>query len=145
MPKQTIFLGADHAGYALKERTKAWLSSHGFDVRDLSPRLRAGDDYPKHGFAVARRVAKTKGSRGVLVCGSGVGVSIAANRIKGARAFDAYDTRTVKLAREHNDANIIALSGWHTPAAKAKKLVRIFLSTKFSAAQRHLRRVKQLG
>ena len=111
----------------------------------LSPTFVAGDDYPSHGFRVARHVAKTKDARGILVCGSGVGVSIAANQIKGARAFDAFDARTTKLAREHNDANIIALSGWHLPAAKAKHLVDLFLKTKFSGATRHHRRVKQLG
>lgn len=145
MPEHVIFMGADHAGYALKERLKEWLTSRGRTVADLSPRFRTGDDYPKHGFAVARAVAKTKGARGILVCGSGVGVAIAANRVKGARAFDAFDTRTTKLAREHNDANVIALSGWHLPFTVAKRLVETFLKTKPSAAARHRRRIKQLG
>lgn len=162
MTKLRIYLGADHAGFALKEKLKTWLTAgrdtsrpynngrsamagRPYAIIDLSPRFRAGDDYPKHGFAVARRVAKTPGSRGVLVCGSGVGVAIAANRVKGARTFDAYDERAVKHAREHNDANVIALSGWHTPLSKAKKLVGIFLKTKFSSAARHHRRVRQLG
>jgi ribose 5-phosphate isomerase B len=72
-------------------------------------------------------------------------VAIAANRHKGARAFDAFDEQTVKLAREHNDANIIALSGWHLTATEAQKLLKIFFATKASTAERHKRRVKQLG
>jgi len=81
----------------------------------------------------------------VLVCGSGIGVSIAANRVSGVRAFDAYDEKTVRLAREHNDANVIALSGWKQTRKESTKLLDIFLKTKFSSAKRHHRRVKQLG
>lgn len=145
MPEPVIFIGADHAGFALKERLKAWLVGRGRNVEDLSPAFEHGDDYPAHGFRVARRVARTKGARGVLVCGSGVGVAIAANRVKGVRAFDAFDARTTKLAREHNDANVIALSGWHLAFADAKRLVGLFLKTNASAAARHRRRVRQLG
>lgn len=144
MTKPVIFIGADHAGFALKEHLKKKLDAKKYTLVDLSPTFKAGDDYPKHGFRVARHVAKMKDARGILVCGSGVGVSIAANRVKGARAFDAYDGRTTKLAREHNDANIIALSGWHQNATTAKKMVDLFLKTKFSSAPRHHRRVKQL-
>lgn len=145
MPSRTIFLGADHAGFKLKESLKPWLTKQGFDVLDLSPAYADGDDYPIHGLKVGLAVAKTDGSAGILSCGSGVGISVAANRVKGARAFDAFDDKTTKLAREHNDANIIALSGWHTSPAKAKKLITTFLKTKFSKESRHHRRVKQLG
>lgn len=141
----TIYLGADHAGYRLKEKVKARLIADGHRVRDLSPTFKDGDDYPVPARAVATRVAKNKGSRGVLVCGSGVGMAIGANRVKGIRAFDAFDEKTVKLAREHNDANVIALSGWHLNASKAEKLLGIFFKTRSSSASRHRRRVKQLG
>jgi ribose 5-phosphate isomerase B len=149
MPKPVIFIGADHAGFALKEEIKKLFGTGGFKTRpytvvDLSPKFVAGDDYPKHGFRVARHVAKTKEARGILVCGSGVGISIAANRVKGARAFDAYDSRTTKLAREENNVNIISLSGWHQTTEKAMTLVKLFMKTKFSNAQRHHRRVKEL-
>jgi ribose 5-phosphate isomerase B len=145
MTSMTIYLGADHAGFALKEKVKAHLLDEGFEIYDLSPTFRDGDDYPLPAHSVATHVSKDKGSRGVLVCGSGVGVTIGANRVKNIRAFDAFDETTVKFAREHNDANVIALSGWHTPATKAKKFLATFFKTKFSSSSRHHRRVKQLG
>lgn len=145
MNKQAIFLGADHAGFALKEQLKRALLHDGRNVRDLSPRYAEDDDYPKHALAVARTVTKGKGSRGILVCGSGLGMVMAANRVKGARAFEASDQRTVRLAREHNDANIVALSAWRQDLPAAKKLVDDFLKTKFSGAERHKRRIKQMG
>lgn len=145
MPTRTLFLGADHAGFELKESLKPWLHTLNVEICDLSPRFEKGDDYPMHGMKVALAVTKTKNSLGILVCGSGVGISIAANRVKGARAFDAFDAKTVALAREHNDANIIALSGWHHSLAKAKSLISLFLKTEFSKEPRHKKRVKQLG
>jgi ribose 5-phosphate isomerase B len=141
---QTIYLGADHAGFGLKEEIKKLFGTK-IHVEDLSPVFTDEDDYPEIAFAVAKKVSKTKGSRGILVCGSGVGVSIAANRMKGVRAFDAFDEETVKLAREHNDANVIALSGWRLDAKRAKQFIDLFLKTKHSSATRHHRRVKQLG
>ncbi len=145
MSSRILFLGADHAGFALKESLKPWLQKLGYQVRDVSPVFTEGDDYPVHGLKLGLAVAKHKGSRGILACGSGVGISIAANRVNGARAFDAFDAKTTKLAREHNDANIIALSGWHLSPAKARSLITLFLKTPFSTATRHHRRVKQLG
>lgn len=141
----TVYIGADHAGFRLKEQVKAKLLDDGYEVYDLSRNFKEGDDYPLPAHAVAMHVAKDKGSRGVLVCGSGVGVSIAANRVKHVRAFDAFDEKTAKLAREHNDANVIALSGWHLNFPKTKKILNVFFKTKFSSAERHHRRVKQLG
>ncbi len=140
----TIFLGADHAGFALKKKIAPHLTKRGMIVVDLSPRFVPNDDYPKIARRVAKHVAKTKNARGILVCGSGVGVSIAANRMKGIRAFDAYDAETTKLAREDNDANVIAFSGWRQSARDVTKLLDLFLETKFSTATRHGRRVKQL-
>ncbi len=140
----TIFLGADHAGFALKEKIAPLLRRRDGNVIDLSPAFHTGDDYPKIAARVARHVAKTKDARGVLVCGSGVGVVIAANRISGVRAFDASDANTTRLAREHTDANVIAFSGWRQSARDAAKLLDLFLTTKFSTATRHQRRIKQL-
>lgn len=145
MPPSLIYLGADHAGFSLKEQLEPWLLDQGYCVEDLSPTYNARDDYPEIGFKVARAVAKDPASMGVLICGSGVGVAIAANRIKGARAFDAHTAKEAALAREHNDANIITLSGWHVNAKNAKALLKIFLTTPFSKAVRHHRRVTQLG
>ncbi|MCI0479516.1 RpiB/LacA/LacB family sugar-phosphate isomerase [Candidatus Uhrbacteria bacterium] len=145
MHQTTIHLGADHAGFALKEKVKADLMRRGFDVRDATPRFKDGDDYPLVGTKVAKAVATDPKARGILVCGSGVGVAIAANRVKGARAVDGHSPAEVKLAREHNDANVLTLSGWSLKPATAAKLVDAFLSTPFSTAVRHRRRVKQLG
>ena len=145
MPHPVIFVGADHAGYPLKEQLMPWLEAQRLTIVDLSPNLVEGDDYPAHALRVARHVAKTPGARGILVCGSGVGVTIAANRVKKVRAFDAYDERTTKLAREHNDANVIALSGWHQDVDQAEQLLKTFFTTKASRSSRHVRRVAQLG
>ena len=145
MIQPTLFLGADHAGYQLKESIKSWLIKTGHIVKDLSPTFDKDDDYPAHGKRVANAVVKTTNGFGILVCGSGVGISIAANRVKGARAFDAYDEHITKLAREHTDANIITLSGWYTSNTQAHTLIGLFLRTQFSTEKRHARRVKQLG
>lgn len=138
-------MGADHAGFELKEQLKQRLEAAGRDVYDVTPTFVEGDDYPPIGRKVAQWVVKTPDARGILVCGSGVGISMAANRIKGARAFVAYDERTTKLAREEDNANIISLSGWHQSIDEVRKLVDLFLKTKFSSAKRHHRRVEQLG
>jgi len=144
MTTQTIVLGADHAGFTLKEKVRRELLRRGCDVHDATPRFKAGDDYPLAGRKVAKLVAKDKKSRGIIVCGSGVGVAIAANRIKGIRAMDGHAPAEVKLAREHNDVNVLTLSGWKMSAIAAMKLVDAFLKTPFSNAARHRRRVKQL-
>lgn len=145
MSKPTIFIGADHAGFRLKEALLPHLRHCAFRVIDLTPAFCPGDDYPLIARRVARAVVKTAHARGVLICGSGVGVAVAANRIKGVRAFDAYDAQTTQLARAHNDANVIALSGWRQSTGEARKLLDLFLKTHFSAAVRHRRRVKQLS
>jgi ribose 5-phosphate isomerase B len=141
----TLYLGADHAGWKLKEALKPKLLALGCRVQDLTPLYMPGDDYPWIGEVVAKKVSKTAQSRGVLVCGSGVGVAIAANRVKGARAVEGYDPKQVALAREHNDVNVLTLGGWKTTVATAMKLIKPFLTTKASTATRHRRRIKQLG
>lgn len=140
-----LYLGADHAGFQLKEQLKRELTSRRMDYEDLSPVFVPDDDYPKHAKRVAAALKKDSTGRGILVCGSGVGVSIAANRIKGIRAFDAHGVAETKLAREHNDVNVISLSGWRLDVKEAMQLVQTFLKTPFSKAARHHRRIKQLG
>ncbi len=144
MLRGTIFLGADHAGFKLKEKLKPYLLQHATRVVDLTPSLHPADDYPLIGRRVAQAVAKTNTARGVLICGSGVGVTIAANRVHGARAFVAHDAPTTRLARRDDDVNLVAFSGWLETAAEAKRYLDIFFKTKFSTAARHRRRVKQL-
>lgn len=144
MSSTPLFIGADHAGFELKEQIKVFLPNNVF-IEDVSPVFKDGDDYPDVATKLAKQVAKHAGSKGILVCGSGVGVSIAANRVKKVRAFDAHTAEEVKLAREHNDVNVMSLSGWTLKPAKAKILVETFLQTKASKEKRHVRRVEKLG
>jgi ribose 5-phosphate isomerase B len=141
----TLYLGADHAGWKLKEALKPKLRKLGISIQDLTPAFMPGDDYPWIAESVAKKVVKQKTSMGLLLCGSGVGMAIAANRIKGARAVEGYAVHQVKLSRQHNDANVLTVGNWHTKPADALKLIKAFLSTKASTAERHKRRVKQLG
>jgi ribose 5-phosphate isomerase B len=106
--------------------------------------LQEGDDYPAPGFAVAKAVAADPSARGILVCGSGVGVAIAANRVPHARAVVAHDEEEAALARRHNDANILALSGRSQAAADALPIIRRFLGTAPDPDERHHRRIRQL-
>lgn len=141
---KTIIIGADHAGFKLKERMKDELVRLKYKVEDVSPKFKKADDYPPIGAKVARRVVKTK-SRGILICGSGVGMTIAANRIKGARAVLGHDSKEIERARIDDDVNILVLSGWKTTLAMAMGMFKKFMKAKTSMMPRHRRRVKQLG
>lgn len=138
-----IIVGSDHAGFKLKEKLKSFLGRKGYDVEDYGTHSEEPVDYPDIAFRVARGIKN--GRRGILVCGSGVGVSIAANRIKGVRAALADSLKTAKLSREHNDANVLCLSGRMLSQKGAEKITEAFLTTKFSNAARHIRRVRKLG
>ena len=146
-----IYLGADHAGFKLKEKIKVWLVTNKIAYEDLGNfKLEKTDDYPDYAKKVAKEVVRNN-SLGVLVCGSAEGMCIAANKIKGARAVNPHTSLLAKLSREHNDANIICLSGGGTikpipgtSFSNAKKMLEIFLNTKFSKAIRHKRRVNKI-
>ena len=141
----TLYLGADHAGWKLKEALKPALQRMDVVVRDLSPTFNAGDDYPKVAMAAAKSVARNKALRGVLFCGSGVGMAIAANRMKGVRAMDAASIPQVKLARAHDDVNVLTVGALSVSPSEALRLINAFLAAPASKAARHRRRVKQLG
>lgn len=145
MPHPPLFLAADHNGFPLKEQLVPKLRALGLDVTDLSPALVKNDDYPLAARALVTKMKKAPNARGILVCGSGVGMAIAANRAKGIRAFTAHSEEETKLARNDNDANVIALSGWNMTGEDALRHIQIFLKTPFSKAARHHRRVEQLG
>ena len=140
-----VFLGSDHAGFEAKEAIKHYFARKGIAFEDISPVKYEGDDYPAPSFAVATAVANTAHARGILVCGSGEGVAIAANKVRGIRAVAAYDRYSAKMSRLHNDANVLALSGWHFSPAKLKSLVSVWLTTEFSREKRHLRRIKEIA
>lgn len=146
MPHKTIiYLGADHAGFVLKEAVKAQsVKRKAQSMMDLSPVKIEGDDYPLAAKKVAMAVTQDKNAIGLLFCGTGHGMDIAANRFQGVRAIVARTEKDAKLAREHNHANVLVLGGWVTKPALAKKIIATFLKTKPSKEKRHVRRVKQL-
>lgn len=139
-----IYLGADHAGFPLKEKIKRWLHKNNVSYEDLGNlKLEPTDDYPDFAESVAKSTIKHK-SFGILLCGSSQGVCVAANKIKGIRAITPFSLKESRLAREHLDANIICLSGWHTHFHKATRMIEIFLTTPFSNAPRHVRRLAKI-
>ncbi|MBW2992264.1 ribose 5-phosphate isomerase B [Candidatus Woesearchaeota archaeon] len=137
-----IIIGADHAGFGMKEYIKKHLKN--FEVVDVSPKTKEGDDYPDYAKKVAKKVARNKDSKGILICGTGVGMCIAANRFKGIRAALVLDEFTAKKSRSSNDANIACLRGWNFSKEKALRLVKLFLKTPFDNKARRNRRVKKL-
>lgn len=140
-----VVIGADHAGFALKETLKAYLVEAGFDLVDLGAHAYdRTDDYPDFSVAVAEAVVTEKDARGILVCGSGVGACIAANKISGARACLCHDIYSAVQGVEHDDMNILCLGGLIVGAELAKKLVLGFLNAEFIDEGRYLRRVKKV-
>ncbi|MGQ9629925.1 MAG: ribose 5-phosphate isomerase B [bacterium] len=140
-----IALGSDHGGFELKEKIKELLRELGHDYVDYGTDNPASVDYPDYGEAVAKAVAEGKHDRGILICGTGIGMSIVANKVPGIRAALCYDLFGVKMAREHNDANILTMGGRMTGVDLAKEIVRTFLSTPFSGGERHRRRVDKIS
>jgi ribose 5-phosphate isomerase B len=143
-PGDTIAVASDHAGYELKTALAGDLKEMGFKVLDLGTNGPASVDYPDFGKALGEAVAGHKAGAGVAVCGSGIGISIAANRIPGVRAALVQDPETAALSREHNDANVLALGARKTSLAEARALLKVFLATPF-AGGRHAGRVAKLG
>ncbi len=138
-----ISLGSDHAGYNLKEDIKKYLSKKKIRVIDLGPKTNKSVDYPDYAKRVARHVSSKKTNLGILVCGSGTGMAMSANKFKKIRAAVCYNSSSTRLSRRHNNANILALGSRLTKKNIALKLINIFLSTKFDGG-RHLRRVKKV-
>ncbi len=139
-----IYLGSDHAGFKLKEKIKHWLGKHDIAYEDLgSILLDPNDDYPDYAEKVARKVVRNK-SLGILFCGSAQGMCITANKIKGARAVIPLSLKEARLSREHNDANILCLSGWYAHFHQATRIVGKFLTSLPSKEPRHLRRINKI-
>ncbi len=141
-----VFLGADHRGFELKEKMKEWLKDHGYAVEDLGAHhLDPEDDYPDFAFAVAEKVAESPAEhRGILFCGSGVGMDVAANKFKNIRATVAWNRGSAEHARSHDDANVVSLAADWTPPDVAGEIVRAFLETPFSGEERHVRRLEKI-
>ena len=138
-----IALASDHAGYAEKERLKPLLGELGLEVEDLGTVSEESVDYPDYARRVAERVARGEVQQGVLVCGSGTGMAIAANKVQGVRAAVAWSEETARLARQHNDANVLALGARTTPPEEIPKIVRAWFSTAFDGG-RHSGRVEKI-
>lgn len=144
MTPKKIAIGSDHAGFDAKEKAKGELSALGLEVIDKGTDSLDSVDYPDFGAAVARAVATGEVDRGVLICGSGIGVSIAANKIPGARAALCWNEETARLARQHNDANVLCFGGRFVAPEEAARMVRVFLETDF-AGGRHAERIEKLA
>lgn len=137
-----IYIGADHAGFKMKEELQSWLKSEfGSDVIDIGTFDELPVDYPIVAREVSEKVFENPGARGILVCGSGQGMCISANKHKGVRAGLAESEERARAAREHNDINVLCLGSRFTDIEIAKKIVKIFLSTEFSKEERHQKRV----
>ena len=138
-----IFISSDHAGFKLKETIKDYLRNKKVKIEDLGPKDDSSVDYPDYAHKVARKVKSRKSNVGILVCGSGTGMNIAANKHKNIRAAQCFNLKSTKLSRLHNDANIITLGSRLITKKNALKFVSVFLNTKFEGG-RHLRRVKKI-
>ncbi len=138
-----ISIGADHAGFLLKERLRQWLTDQGHEVVDRGTSSQDSCDYPDFAAAVARDVAEGRAERGVLVCWTGVGMAIAANKVCGVRAAPGVWPEQVRLSRAHNDANVITFGARFTDAEAAEALLELFLATPFDGG-RHARRVGKI-
>ena len=138
-----IAVGSDHAGFGLKEAVRPLLEAAGHEVVDVGTDSEESTDYPLHAEAAAKLVAEGEAERAVIVCGSGVGVSIVANKIDGVRAVNAHDPDEAEMSRRHNDANVLTLAGRRLSAEEAGPIVERFLATEFEGG-RHQRRVDQI-
>ena len=138
-----IIIGSDHGGFGLKEKIKKHLSSKDIETEDVGTDSNESCDYPDFGAKVAKKVQE--GGLGILVCGTGLGMSMTANKFKGIRAALCHDEYTAKMAREHNNANILCLGGRTTKEDEAKKIVDTFLSTEPSKEERHVKRVNKIS
>jgi ribose 5-phosphate isomerase B len=139
-----IRIGSDHAGFELKELVRTHLQAQGHDVTDEGPTSTDSVDYPVYAGRVARAVASGEADFGVLVCGTGLGMGIAANKIHGVRAVQISDPEFARMARMHNDANVVTLAGRYTDIATAERIVDTFLNTAFEGG-RHQRRLTQIA
>jgi ribose 5-phosphate isomerase B len=141
--KPRIALAADHAGYHIKETIREFLETAGYPVDDLGTWSEESVDYPDYGKAVGDHIASHHDVFGIAVCGTGMGISIAANKVPGIRAAVAHNVDTARLAREHNNANVLAMGGRVVSGPQAIEMVQTFLNTAF-AGGRHARRVEKI-
>lgn len=142
--QKTLVLASDHAGYDLKENIKTYLESNNFNIKDLGPFNLDSVDYPDYGNMLGKFILENKNSIGIAICGSGIGISIALNRMLGIRAALCSNEEIAKLSRNHNDANVLVLAGRFMNLKKSSSIIDIFLKESFEGG-RHERRVNKLG
>lgn len=142
--KMKIALGSDHGGYQLKENLKKYLKELKVEYKDFGCNSEKSVDYPDIGFKIAIEVKNRNYDKGILICGTGIGMSIVANKIKGIRASLCHDVFSARYAREHNDANILTLGGRVIDSGLAKEIVKVWLNTDFSGEERHLKRLNKI-
>ncbi|MDP2941580.1 MAG: ribose 5-phosphate isomerase B [Candidatus Omnitrophota bacterium] len=138
-----ILIASDHAGFNLKEKLKSYLEIQGLNVLDLGTHSKESCDYPVFAAVLARKIAQGPYRRGILICKSGIGNSIVANRFPGVRAALCYNLRAARLSREHNDSNVLVLGAGFLNRRLAEKITRVFLTTRFQGG-RHLRRLNKI-
>lgn len=143
--KPTVGIGSDHAGYALKEELLSVLRDDGYEIKDCGTFSLESVDYPDIAVTVAKAVSAGDFDKGILVCGTGIGVSIAANKVKGIRAAATSDTFSARMARAHNDANIVCMGARVVGPGLAHDIAKAFLDTDFEDGSRHERRVNKIN
>ena len=140
-----IFIGSDHAGFKLKMNKKDYLSKLNIDFKDLgSFEFNKNDDYPDFAKKVAKQVSKNKNNRGILICDSGIGMCITANKIKNVYATTVCNLKSVKVSRKHNNSNVLCFGQDYITLLQAKKVIKAWLQTDFSKAKRHCRRIDKI-
>lgn len=140
---KTILIASDHAGFALKEKSKSYLKNRGFKIEDLGTHSKEHCDYPNFAFLLAQKISSGKYKSGILICKTGIGNSIVANRLPGVRAALCYNIKATRLSREHNDSNVLVLGAAFVNERLAKRILSTWLNTKF-AGGRHLRRLNKI-
>ncbi len=138
-----IAIGSDHAGFELKEKIKKFLEELGYKYKDFGTNSNESVDYPDYGLKIAESVAKKECDRGILICGSGIGMCMTANKVSGIRAALCHNIETAKLSREHNDANVLTFGSRMINEKTAKDMVKVWLKTEF-LGDRHLRRINKM-
>ena len=141
---ETIAIGSDHAAFPVKEKLKGVLEELGYKVKDFGVNSPDSCDYPDVAIPLAKAVQAGKCERGVLLCGTGLGMSYAANRFPGVRAALCWSREVAKLAREHNDSNVLVLSGRHATIDPLEEILKAWLETPFSNDERHMRRIRKI-
>ncbi len=136
-----IAIGCDHGGYELKEKVVKHLESSGYEVKDMGCHSKDSVDYPAYGHAVAKAVAAGECEKGIVICTTGIGISMAANKVAGVRCALCSEPLSAKMTRLHNDANVLAMGGAMVGENLAMEIVDVFLKTAFSAEEKHQRRV----